>query len=74
MTEIEAETTERPRTGQKVTWLQQRKWGGKQNVPATFQCMARNGLSRTSAVIKIDGDGEKTVRLSSLQWEQNHDH
>jgi hypothetical protein len=63
----------RPRVGQRVTWLQQRKWGGKQNVPATFQCMARNGLSETSAVIKIDGEQEeRTVRLSSLRWE-NYD-
>lgn len=61
--------SQRPHVGQSVTWLEQRKWGGKQNVPATFQCMARNGLSKTSAVIKIDGNGEKTVRLRSLRWE-----
>lgn len=59
----------RPKMGQRVVWLQQRKWGGKQSVPATFQCMARHGLSRTSAVIRIDGNGEKTVRLKSLRWE-----
>jgi hypothetical protein len=67
----ETEKPSRPRPDQAVVWLQQRTWGGKQNVPAMFQCMARNGLSKTSAVIKIDGVGEKTVRIASLRWEQS---
>lgn len=69
--ETRGEVAERPKVGQRVTWLQQRTWGGKQNVPATFQCMARNGLSNTSAVIKIDGNGERTVRLKNLRWESD---
>lgn len=58
--------TERPHVGQRVTWLQQRKRGGKQNVPAKYL----HGVGVSSARIEIDGDGEKTVRLSSLRWEK----
>jgi hypothetical protein len=55
----------RPKVGQRVIWLEQRKWGGKQNVPAKYL----HGVGKTSARIEIDGGEEKTVRLSSLRWE-----
>jgi hypothetical protein len=56
-----------PHVGQRVTWLQQRRWGGKQNVPAKYL----HGVGVWSARIEIDGGEEKTVRLSSLRWEQS---
>jgi hypothetical protein len=57
----------RPNVGQRVTWLQQRRWGGKQNVLAKFVRMV--GVEH--ARISVDGGSEKTVRLSSLRWEQS---
>lgn len=52
-----------PRPGQEVVWLQQRKWGGKQNQPAIFL----RAIGKHSARIAVNGVA-KTVRLSSLQW------
>lgn len=57
----------RPKIGQSVVWLQQRRWGGKQNVPAKYL----HGVGKASARIEVDGGEEKTVRLSSLRWEQS---
>lgn len=63
------DVVERPHVGQRVTWLQQRKWGGKQNQPAKYLL----SVSKISARILVDGEHEeRTVRLSSLQWEKHH--
>lgn len=59
-------TVEQPRPGQEVVWLQQRKWGGKQNQPAIFL----RPVGKHSARIEVNGFN-KTVRLSSLQWESS---
>lgn len=63
--EIETSAGPRPHVGQRVIWLQQRKWGGKQNVPAKYL----HGVGHNSARIEIEGGEEKTVRLKSLTWE-----
>lgn len=55
---------EQPRPGQEVVWLQQRKWGGKQNQPAIFL----RPIGKRSARILVNGVN-KTVRLSNLSWE-----
>lgn len=55
---------ERPNVSQSVIWLQQRTWGSKQNLPATYL----HGVGTRSARIRIDGGEEKTVRLKSLRW------
>jgi hypothetical protein len=61
---VTKEIDDRPRPGQQVIWLQQRKWGGKQNVPAVFL----RAVGLLSARIKVDGLGNKTVRWASLSW------
>lgn len=57
-----------PAENERVTWLEQRTCGGKQMQPATF--LRRVGKS--SARIRVDGSGEKTVRIKSLRWEAKH--
>lgn len=54
-------TVEQARPGQEVVWLQQRKWGGKQNQPAIFL----RPVGERSARILVNGVN-RTVRLSSL--------
>lgn len=56
---------DRPKVRQRVIWLESRKWGGKQNTPAVYL----HGVGTKSARIELADKSEKTVRLTSLQWE-----
>lgn len=63
-----SDQTERPHVAQQVIWHQQRTWGGKQNQPAKYL----HGVGVASARIQVLGEqGERTVRLKSLTWEQS---
>lgn len=52
------------KTGDKVTWLQTRKWGGKQCQPATFISFT----GKASAVIEVHGK-RHTVKVVSIRQE-----
>ncbi len=53
--------------GDKVIWQETRKWGGKQNCPATF--LGYVGKKSISAQIDVAGQ-RKTVRVANLSKEE----